>query len=128
MNANLRNFALWLIIVLLLFALFTLFQHPRQRSSSQDLSFSQLLTEVDQGHVRDVVIQRRGKYHRGDVSVRPSLGPLAPGWEHLLSAAYTYHVSGNPAGRGAAQSDAASKATAALAGPQCIILHCKDFA
>jgi len=64
MNANLRNFALWLIIVLLLFALFTLFQHPRQRSSSQDLSFSQLLTEVDQGHVRDVVIQRRGKYHR----------------------------------------------------------------
>ena len=57
MNANLRNFALWVIIVLLLLALFTLFQNPGQRASSQDISFSQLLTEVDQNHVRDVVIQ-----------------------------------------------------------------------
>ena len=57
MNANLRNFALWVIIVLLLLALFTLFQNPGQRSASQDISFSQLLTEVDQGRVRDVLIQ-----------------------------------------------------------------------
>src|SRR6201747_2314262 len=57
MNANLRNFALWVIIVLLLLALFTLFQNPGQRASSQDISFSQLLTEVDQGKVRDVLIQ-----------------------------------------------------------------------
>jgi cell division protease FtsH len=57
MNANLRNFALWVIIVLLLLALFTLFQNPGQRTASQDISFSQLLTEVDQNHVRDVVIQ-----------------------------------------------------------------------
>ena len=34
MNANLRNFALWVIIVLLLLALFTLFQNPGQRSAS----------------------------------------------------------------------------------------------
>ena len=57
MNANLRNFALWVIIVLLLLALFTLFQNPGQRASSQDISFSQLLTDVDQGRVRDVLIQ-----------------------------------------------------------------------
>ena len=57
MNANLRNFALWVIIVLLLLALFTLFQSPSQRASSQDISFSQLLTEVDAGKVRDVLIQ-----------------------------------------------------------------------
>ena len=49
MNANLRNFALWVIIVLLLLALFTLFQSPGQHTSSQDISFSQLLSEVDQG-------------------------------------------------------------------------------
>ena len=55
MNANLRNFALWVIIVLLLLALFTLFQSPGQRTNSQEISFSQLLTEVDQGRVRDVV-------------------------------------------------------------------------
>src|ERR1700753_3479829 len=57
MNANLRNFALWVIIVLLLLALFTLFQNPSQRSGSQDISFSQLLNEVDGNRVRDVVIQ-----------------------------------------------------------------------
>src|SRR5512138_1158980 len=57
MNANLRNFALWVIIVLLLLALFTLFQNPGQRASSQDIAFSQLLSEVDQNRVRDVVIQ-----------------------------------------------------------------------
>ncbi len=57
MNANLRNFALWVIIVLLVLALFTLFQSPSQRQAAQDISFSQLLTEVDQGRVREVVIQ-----------------------------------------------------------------------
>jgi cell division protease FtsH len=57
MNANLRNFALWVIIVLLLLALFTLFQNPGQRTATQDISFSQLLSEVDQGRVRDVLIQ-----------------------------------------------------------------------
>src|SRR5579883_1333018 len=57
MNANLRNFALWVFIVLLLLALFTVFQNPGQRSVSQDISFSQLLNDVDQGKVRDVVIQ-----------------------------------------------------------------------
>ena len=57
MNANLRNFALWVIIVLLLLALFTLFQNPGQRTSSQDIPFSQLLSDIDAGKVRDVVIQ-----------------------------------------------------------------------
>jgi len=57
MNANLRNFALWVIIVLLLLALFTLFQNPGQRAQSREITFSQLLTDVDQGRVRDVLIQ-----------------------------------------------------------------------
>jgi cell division protease FtsH len=57
MNENLRNFALWVIIVLLALALFTLFQNPGQRTSGQDISFSQLLNEVDQDRVRDVLIQ-----------------------------------------------------------------------
>ncbi len=56
MNANLRNFALWVIIVLLLLALFTLFQNPSQRAPSQDIPFSRLLDEVDQGRVREVTI------------------------------------------------------------------------
>src|SRR6516164_3057984 len=57
MNANLRNFALWVIIVLLLVALFSLFNQQGPRNSATDISFSQLLSEVDQGRVRDVLIQ-----------------------------------------------------------------------
>ncbi|MFC5066443.1 ATP-dependent zinc metalloprotease FtsH [Flaviflagellibacter deserti] len=57
MNPNYRNFALWVIIVLLLLALFTLFQNPGQRSATNEISFSQLLTEVDNSRVRDVVIE-----------------------------------------------------------------------
>lgn len=57
MNAKLRNFALWVIIILLLLALFTVFQNPGQRSVSQEISRSKFLTDVDQGKVRDVVIQ-----------------------------------------------------------------------
>jgi cell division protease FtsH len=57
MNANLRNLALWVIIVLLLLALFTLFQNPGQRTSSQEIPYSQLIKDVEQGRVRDLVIQ-----------------------------------------------------------------------
>jgi cell division protease FtsH len=58
MNAKLRDFALWTMIVLLLLALFTLFQNPSQRTAgAPSISFSQLLNDVDQGRVRDVRIQ-----------------------------------------------------------------------
>src|SRR5689334_25427421 len=56
MNANFRNFALWVIIVLLLLALFTLFQNPGQRTVSNEISYSQLLTEADRGNVKAVRI------------------------------------------------------------------------
>ena len=46
-----------MIIVLLLLALFTLFQNPAPRTSGQDISFSQFINEVDQGRIRNVVIQ-----------------------------------------------------------------------
>jgi len=56
MNPNFRNFALWVIIFLLVVALVMLFQNPGQRSQATEISFSQLLTEVDQGRVREVTI------------------------------------------------------------------------
>src|SRR5690242_19933553 len=56
MNANYRNFALWVIIFLLVLALVTLFQSPGQKSSSSEITFSQLLTDADAGNVRDVTI------------------------------------------------------------------------
>jgi cell division protease FtsH len=90
MNANLRNFALWVIIVLLLLALFTLFQNPGQRASSQDISFSQLLSEVDQGHVRDVVIQ--GPEIHGTFTNGSSFQTYSPNDPTLVSRLYNGKV------------------------------------
>ena len=91
MNANLRNFALWVIIVLLLLALFTLFQNPGQRASSQDITFSQLLTEVDQNHVRDVLIQ--GPEIHGTFTNGSSFQTYAPNDPTLVSRLYNGKVS-----------------------------------
>src|SRR6516165_8178540 len=86
MNAKLRNFALWVIIVLLLLALFTLFQNPGQRPQSSDISFSQLLTEVDQGRVRDVLIQ--GPEIRGTFTDGRSFQTYAPSDPSLVQRLY----------------------------------------
>ena len=90
MNANLRNFALWVIIVLLLLALFTLFQNPGQRTTAQDISFSQLLTEVDQGRVRDVVIQ--GPDIHGTFANGTSFQTYAPNDPGLVQKLYSKGV------------------------------------
>jgi cell division protease FtsH len=90
MNANLRNFALWVIIVLLLLALFTLFQNPGQRAASQDISFSQLLSEVDANHVRDVVIQ--GSEIHGTFTNGSSFQTYAPNDPTLVSRLYNGKV------------------------------------
>ncbi|HMN52370.1 MAG TPA: ATP-dependent metallopeptidase FtsH/Yme1/Tma family protein, partial [Xanthobacteraceae bacterium] len=91
MNANLRNFALWVIIVLLLLALFSLFQTPGQRTSSHDISFSQLLAEVDQGKVRDVVIQ--GHDISGTMTDGKSFQTYAPNDPTLVQRLYGKGVS-----------------------------------
>ncbi len=56
MNSNFRNFAIWVIIALLLIALFNLFQNPAQRTRTNEISFSQLLSEVDNGKIGEVTI------------------------------------------------------------------------
>lgn len=56
MNPNFRNFALWVIIFLLVLALVTLFQNPGHRSGGSDIAYSQLLNEADNGRISNVVI------------------------------------------------------------------------
>jgi cell division protease FtsH len=90
MNANLRNFALWVIIVLLLLALFTVFQNPGQRTQSQDISFSALLNDVDQGRVRDVVIQ--GPEIHGTYTDGRGFNTYAPNDPTLVQKLYTKGV------------------------------------
>ncbi len=60
MPQNLRNFALWVIVALLLVALATVFQGANQKGvNTAEVSYSQFLSDVDSGRVRDVTIVGR---------------------------------------------------------------------
>jgi cell division protease FtsH len=91
MNANLRNFALWVIIVLLLLALFTVFQNPSTRTQSTEISFSQLLNEVDQNRVKEVVIQ--GPEIHGTFTDTRQFQTYAPNDPSLVQRLYNKGVS-----------------------------------
>ncbi|MFT4133856.1 ATP-dependent metallopeptidase FtsH/Yme1/Tma family protein, partial [Labrys sp. (in: a-proteobacteria)] len=70
MNANFRNFALWVIVVLLLLALFTLFRQTGSQSAAADgsISYSELVKSAKEGKIKDVTIQGselKGTYVNG---------------------------------------------------------------
>ena len=90
MNPNFRNFALWVIIFLLVVALVMLFQNPGQRTASQDITFSQLLTEVDQGRVREVTIA--GNEISGHFNDNRAFSTYAPNDPSLVQTLYKKNV------------------------------------
>ena len=57
MNNFGKNIALWLIVGLLLVALFNLFQEPGGRRGKVGIPFSDFLAEVENGQVREVIIK-----------------------------------------------------------------------
>ncbi|MCL2715271.1 MAG: ATP-dependent zinc metalloprotease FtsH [Alphaproteobacteria bacterium] len=90
MPANLRNFALWVIIVLLLLALFAMFQNSSQRVASTEIAFSEFLTAVDQGRVQDVTIQ--GSEVHGTLSNGQKFQTYAPKDETLIKRLTDHNV------------------------------------
>jgi cell division protease FtsH len=63
-----RNLALWVIIALLVFALFNLFQGAAPQQARQQLAYSDFIAQVESGDVRDVTIkgqQITGQYRDG---------------------------------------------------------------
>jgi len=52
-----RNLALWVIIGLLLVALFNLFQQPTSRTDQHGIPFSDFIAEIEKGQVSEVTIQ-----------------------------------------------------------------------
>ena len=90
MNANYRNFALWVIIFLLVLALVTLFQSPGQKSSSSEITFSQLLSDADAGNVRDVTIA--GPEIAGHMKDGRSFQTYAPNDPSLVQTLYKKDV------------------------------------
>ena len=57
MNNFGKNLALWIVIGLLLVALFNLFQTSSTRGPQSTLAFSDFVSEVNRGQVTDVTIQ-----------------------------------------------------------------------
>jgi cell division protease FtsH len=58
MNSNFRNLAIWVVIALLLVALFNLFQGPGQSRRGNEISYSDFLAGVDSGNISEVTIAK----------------------------------------------------------------------
>jgi len=56
MNSNFRNFSIWIVILLLVFALFTVLQGQGGRQSGSDVPYSRFLDDVEQGRIASVTI------------------------------------------------------------------------
>jgi cell division protease FtsH len=85
-----RNAALWIIIILLLFALFNLFQGGSAQGPQQPLAYSAFIDAVDSGRVQEVTIQGNnitGRFNDG--SQFTSYAPEDPGLIDRLRTAGT---------------------------------------
>jgi len=58
LNQNYKNLALWLIIAMVLFALFNIFNEPQSQKS--EIVFSEFMEQVEGGQVSEVVMQGNG--------------------------------------------------------------------
>jgi cell division protease FtsH len=58
MNSNFRNLAIWVVIGLLLMALFNLFQNPGQGRGRNEIRYTDFLAAVDSGSVDEVTIAK----------------------------------------------------------------------
>ncbi|HRK19960.1 MAG TPA: ATP-dependent zinc metalloprotease FtsH, partial [Hyphomicrobiaceae bacterium] len=87
MNQNFRNFAIWIVILLLLVALFNLFQNsPTASRRANEISYSELLAGVEAGNVTEVEI--RGHRITGQFrDARPfvTIAPEDPGLVERLN-------------------------------------------
>ncbi len=85
-----KNLALWIIIGLVLVALFQVFQGSSTRQTSADLAFSQFLAEVEAGQVQDVTIQ--GNTITGHYTNGTAFNTYAPYDPELVKTLRTHDV------------------------------------
>ena len=83
MNNFGRNALLWIVIILLLAALFNLFQGPSSRSGTEPIAYSKFLADVEQGDVESVTIQ--GKDITGTYRDRRAFKTYMPDDSTLVS-------------------------------------------
>ena len=80
MNKFGKNLALWIVIGVLLVALFNLFQNNGSRGNYSSLAFSDFLSEVESGRINEVTIQGNTiKGHFNDGRAFSTYTPNDPG-------------------------------------------------
>jgi cell division protease FtsH len=82
LNNTLKNIAIWALIGFLLFLILDFFQAGNKKSSSNNISYSQFLSEVNNGSVISVEI--RGKNIIGKYSNGSSFATYSPGDLNLI--------------------------------------------
>jgi cell division protease FtsH len=90
---NFRNLALWIIIALLLVALFKIFQGPTNNTAVSSLSFSEFSKQVDAGTVKAVEI--RGSTVTGELTNNQHFTTVAPNDPDLVSRLLKHNVNIN---------------------------------
>ena len=90
-NGNLRNFIVWIILAFSLLGLYNLIDNPIVSKSQSEITFSQLLAEVDSGNVVDVEIS--GDNISGHYSDGRSFKTFAPSDPTLIDRLYNRGVS-----------------------------------
>ncbi|AIL13213.1 cell division protein FtsH [Candidatus Paracaedimonas acanthamoebae] len=82
MNNLGRNLILWIIIGLFLTAVFHMFQGEKEPSHNKNLIFSEFLSDIEQGNVKDVVI--KGDVVNGRLSDGRSFSTIVPNYPQLV--------------------------------------------
>ncbi len=79
---NFRNFAVWVVIAVLLVALFNLYQGQGSRTPTSEISYTAFLDKVENGDIRDVVIA--GEFISGKLSSGQRFKTVAPADPELV--------------------------------------------
>ena len=90
---NLRNLALWIIIALLLVALFNMFQGTGSHTSANAITYTQFNQDVVQGEVKTVTIQ--GNQLKGTLSNGQAFTTYKPDDPNLVSRLLDHNVNFN---------------------------------
>ena len=87
MNSNFRNLAIWIIIALLLVALFNLVQNNPRSSRANEMNYSQFLNEVENRNVRSVTLA--GNQISGALNNGQTFQTIAPNDPQLVERLYS---------------------------------------
>ena len=80
---NLKNLAMWVVIVFLTIGLYNMFKNPQNSINKKDtIIFSQFLSEVDEGRVVEVQIQGNNIY--GTLSNGKKFSTYSPNDPNLI--------------------------------------------